>query len=342
MNIERPKNMPSSETVSSIESLSLTEIQKHANESPIVYLHRAEKLITEELKKEKGFLFDSSRSLEEDLSPKIIALIDAVAKNASSHQGHNNNIEQQDTDKILEEVRAKISGNPQLQDSEFNSNNFDTTQRNRKFFEIQPGQGDAKRETYWNTLFFQYNTEATKVLAKKILDDKEIILLGGGRSKLKKELQENNINPAFVLNIDPFVENPEQDADEVISLNACDQDLIKSLEQSGINPVDEIWAEYSVPAYLNNTKEIKQLFVNIDSLLKNGGTARIWPLAVGSRGVNDEEFNACKDGLTESIKNIASSGNYEISLYKSAGRNGLTLYKKNLDREKLQNEKDKR
>ncbi|MEA1962860.1 MAG: hypothetical protein U9M94_01320 [Patescibacteria group bacterium] len=320
--MEQPKNIPDTKIVQSKEIPPSLEVLRYEGESQAAYLHRTEDAVTKKLEKEKGLLFDPSRSTEEELSPEIKTLIAAIAENAKLSYDDRN--AKQNIDEVLKTVSDSIGGHSKLQGDEFSSDSFDTTQRSRKFFEIQPGKGSAKRETYWNTLFFQYNTEETRGLAKGMLNGKEIILFGGGRSKLKKELEEYDIHPAHILNIDPFVENPEKDADHVISLNACSDNLIESLNISA----DEIWAEYSVPSYVGDPQEIKQLIFNIDGLLKQGGTARIWPLDVG-RGTSDEQFEACKTALAESIRTICSDNKYEVSLYKSAGRNGLILYKKN-------------
>ncbi len=337
MNIGQPKNIPETEIATSVESSQSLEISRQKSESEATYLHRAEDVVTKKLRKEKGLLFDPSRSTEEELSTEIKTLIATIAENAQSY--NNDESTEQDIDEVMEKVLDSIGGHSKLQGDEFSSSSFDTTQRGRKFFEIQPGTGAAKRETYWNTLFFQYNTEETRRLAKEMLDGKEIILLGGGRSKLKKELEKYDIHPEHISNIDPFVEDPEQDADNVIPLNSCSENLIESLNKAGVISADEIWAEYSVPAYVSDPKEIKQLMFNIDGLLKQGGTARIWPLEVG-KGTSDEQFEACKTVLVESIRNICSDNKYEISLYNSAGRNGLILHKKNPSREELRIEQD--
>ena len=90
---------------------------------------------------------------------------------------------------------------------------------------------------------------------------------------------------------------------------------------------DEILAEYSVPAYLNDPKEISQLIKNIDALLAEGGTARIWPLQVGKKGEESERF-ARRDALIDGIREINKTKKYEIILDESAGRSGtIKLHK---------------
>ncbi|MFH1838548.1 MAG: hypothetical protein ABH808_03590 [Candidatus Kuenenbacteria bacterium] len=215
---------------------------------------------------------------------------------------------------------------------------FNKTQRKRSFFKIYLKGGQAI-DTYWDTLFFPFNTKTTRVFAKKILNNKTIVLLGGGRSQLKKELQENDIIPHEIVNVDPFVKDIEEGADPVIPISASDVNFIEKMQQQGIQSADEIWAVYSVPAYLKDPKEIHQLIQNIDELLAPGGSARIWPIEVSGEGKEPELF-ARKNALIESIKNINEINKYEITLYESAGRPGFILYKLAPSEKELQKEKD--
>lgn len=311
--------------------------ERQANESQASYLQRAGEAVTKKLKEKFGILFDPfdpfdpGRLKEENLPQDIVTMIKDITVEALKSQEHSANSFKN------EDAISDIEGNIGYHDRGelTDSDSFEKTQRNRKFFEIQPGKGAAKRETYWNTLFFPYNTKATREFAKKILDDKTIVLLGGGHSQLKKELTENNIVPREIVNIDPFVENVEEGADRVISLSASDDNFIYRMSKEGIVGADEIWAEYSVPAYLEDPREIQRLIQNIDALLVEGGTARIWPLQVGGRG-EEQERTARKDALVDSIKGMNATGKYEIILYKAAGRNGITLHKLAPSREELQ------
>ncbi len=307
-------------------------INRLANESQVAYLSRASKLITSAIGKETGagILFDPTRTLEKDLSPTALALITKTMQEAR-RESPSETKQSADVVAILESIersigthRAGAEANPKDEVA------FDKTQRRRKFFEIQPGQGAAKRETYWNTLFFPYNTEATRAFAKEILDDKTILLLGGGKARLKEEMEQNNILAKEVLNVDPFVSETETGADTIIPLSATDENLPDIIRERGIESVDEIWAEYSVPAYLENSDEIKNLFKNIDILLAPDGYARIWPAEV-KHGEN-VEVNARKKALLESLNKLVASGKYEIIAFRAAGRPGFTLHKLKLDR----------
>ncbi len=241
-------------------------------------------------------------------------------------------------EEVIKKIEEKI-GYRDKRENYTDSNSFDNTQRNRKFFEIQPGKGSAKRETYWNTLFFLYNTKATREFAKKILDNKTIVLLGGGRSQLKQEFKEHDIIPRDIINVDPFVDNIEEAADPVILINAADKNFIEKMHLQGIDGADEIWAEFSVPAYLDDPEEIKQLMQNIDLLLVPGGTARIWPIKVSGEGENLDQI-ARKNALMDSIKDIIKTNKYEFILYESAGHSGLIFHKLAPSTKDLQNIQD--
>ncbi|QQS61509.1 MAG: hypothetical protein IPN70_01070 [Candidatus Moraniibacteriota bacterium] len=310
-------------------------IERQSGESQAFYLQRAGTTVTKKLKEKFGMLFDPGRSKEEDLPQNIITLIEDIslealkAKENSTSSFKNEGVIRDIAENVEYHNRGKLT----------DSDSFDTTQRNRKFFEIQPGKGAAKRETYWNTLFFPYDTKATRSFAKEILDDKTIVLLGGGRSQLKEELTENDITPREIINVDPFVENVEEGADRVVALSASDENFIDRMNEEGIVGADEIWAEYSVPAYLEDPREIQQLIQNIDALLTEGGTARIWPLEVGGNGEEGDRIFR-KEALVTSIKEINATGTYEIILQKAAGRHGITLHKLAPSREELQKRED--
>ena len=309
------------------------DIGRKLNESQISYLQRAGELVTKKLKEKLGLLFDPGRIKETELPQEALDMIDDIMSEALRPQEFSVNLSRnEETIKHISEIVGYHDK------SEFtDSDSFDKTQRNRNFFKTDTSS--AKRETYWNTLFFPYNTEATRNFAKQMFDNKTIVLLGGGRSQIKTELNEYGIHPNKIVNVDPFVENIEESADTVIPLSATDRNFKEQMHENGIEGADEILAEYSVPAYLEKPEDIKQLMQNIDQLLIPGGTARIWPIMVGGRGDKAEQI-ARKDTLIESVRNISRLNKYEISVYESAGRPGLTLYKLALSKEELQQKED--
>lgn len=312
--------------------ISRIDIERQQKESSHDYLVRAAESITAVLKKGKGVLFDSARVKESDLSKEIITQIETVMLHASEKKE-----EWYDSAKnkqTLIEIENAISfhGKTSLESSE----DFDKTQRSRGFFEQKPGTGAASRETYWNTLFFPYNTESTREFAKQDLDEKTIVLLGGGRSELKQELSKYDIHPKEIINVDPFVEDVKEGADYVVHMSASDHGLVEKLKENGIENVDEVWAEYSVPAYLENPAEISQLLENIDTILAPGGSVRIWPLQVGGGG-SDEEMSVRKEVFMESLRKLDEK-KYNIVTYKSVGREGIILKKYNKTKAELHQE----
>jgi len=303
------------------------KLDRMKDESRTAYLSRTSNLITSIIRKEsgQGMFFDPYRAHEKDLSPTVLELISKTMKEAR-YESTPKPISMTDAKDILESIERSIGTHRAARVAHPKDESaFEKTQRRRKFFEIQPGQGAAKRETYWNTLFFPYNTESTRVFAKEILDGKIILLLGGGRARLKEELKKNNISPHEILNIDPFISETEPEADPVVPISAANQNLPDVLRERDIKSVDEIWAEYSVPAYLENPNEIRNLFQNIDALLAEGGYARIWPTEV--KNGNNGEVNARKTALLESLNSLITGGKYEITAFRAAGRPGFTLHK---------------
>ena len=230
-------------------------------------------------------------------------------------------VDQEANARIIESIERSL-GTHEHEAKPKDEETYEKTERSRKMFE----RGDQKRgETYWNTLFFPHNTEATRAFAKEILDDKTVVLLGGGKARLKEEMEQGGIRPKEVLNIDPFVSEVEPGADTVISASATDERLPDILRERGIEKVDEIWAEYSVPAYLDNPDDIKRLFKNIDTLLTENGSARIWPTML--REGTDAENETRKAALTEALNELNTTGKYEITEFEGAGRPGFTLKK---------------
>jgi len=301
------------------------EIKRDDDESQPLYMQRAGRAIVSALMREKGKLFDPSRLRESDVDPNIRALVAEVMENANNTNAVNDGVYSAELNaQAIEVVEAAISYHDKRLQG-LNSNEFDTTERDRKFFETNPTSPSSKRETYWNTLFFPLITPECREFAKKFLDKKKIVLLGGGRSRLTEELEENDIHPQQILNADPYVEKPEDGSDTVVPISASSRDFKGKMSSLGIEKADEIWAEYSVPAYLEDPEEISQLFDNIDQVLAENGTARIWPLEVGGSG-DDEARLIRKNALLESIRKMDSSKKYEIAIYKSAGRFGITIH----------------
>ncbi len=296
------------------------ELVRHPDESQSSFLFRSASAVTEAIRAERGgdLTFDAYRITEQNLSPKAKEIIVQVTAEARKHVTAERPVDNSET---LRSIEQSIGVNTK---EATNEGEFERTQRGRRLFEIQPGKGSsAKRETYWNTLFFPYNTEATRGLARELLTDKTIVVLGGGHAHLKEEMLKNGITPKEVLNVDPFVSTPESGSDSVIPLSATNERLPETLRERGIERADEIWAEYSVPAYLKDPSEITALFQNIGTLLAENGSARIWPLAVSTG--SEAEIQSRKTALVESLTKLSASGKYEIAKFEAAGRAGVFL-----------------
>ncbi len=92
----------------------------------------------------------------------------------------------------------------------------------------------GRPETYWNTLFFPCNTKSTQFFVQEILNNKTIALLGGGRSQIGEEFKKYNITSYKIVNVDPYVENIEKEADTVIPISASDPNFMKKIREGGV------------------------------------------------------------------------------------------------------------
>jgi hypothetical protein len=298
------------------------EILRKPGEIQPEYLHRAGcelVKIIREAKKDKLYTPLRDKNLIEIGTNTIHDILKEARKESSSLSADNT--------KEIEYIKNHVGGFKHLKvEKPANSADFDQTQRDRKFFDRQYGKGNSQYETYWNTLFFPYNTKETRAFAKEILDNKTIALLGGGRAKIGKELEEYGIKPKNIVNIDPFIEIPEPDADTVVSANAADNKFMEKLEEHNIKKADEIWAEFSVPAYLETPEEIIQLLKNIDSLLAENGNARIWPIVVSGAEGEQTFFNK-KEALVRGLDDLNKTKKYKISYYDAAGHTGIIIHK---------------
>jgi len=181
---------------------------------------------------------------------------------------------------------------------------FDKTQRDRGMFER--GIGAASHESYCSQLFASAsNPEITKFVAES-LDGKTIVNLGGGNAKIAHELRESHGVQVDMKNIEPYASEralQDPDSDPIISANPAEANFF---ETSGLDQhsQDEVWAEYSVPAYLGTAEEITNLFDNIQKLLKPEGIARIGHCGL----VTGENNEGRRQALIDSLKAAADKG----------------------------------
>lgn len=105
---------------------------------------------------------------------------------------------------------------------------------------------------------------------KNKLDGKRILLIGGGASPLKKELEKMGCE-CHVTNIDiNSYENPKLTADTTIVGNFLDHDF-------GEEQFDEVWALHSLPTYARNGDEVDNFYRKSIQLLIQQGTLRVSP-----------------------------------------------------------------
>ncbi len=283
--------------------MSINIYTKRSNENEALYLKRIEEILKE------GLFFPKELSEEKKKIVKIA--FDEVRKVCKNHNFSLNSLQDDiDTYRIHNEF-------------DFSPTDFDKkTQRSRKFFGF--GKGVSKNQSYFNALFFHYDTEYGRDYIRQKMRDKEIVLLGGGHSKITKEFEENSIFPKRIVNIDPFIEKQKGDTDTLLKIDASCVDFIEKMKNNGVYGADEIWALFSVPVYLRDSQKIEQLFVNIDNLLNVNGTLRIWPLSVWADG---DELNILKrkEALQKAIEKY--SKNYDVTIVDALGYTKLVAQK---------------
>jgi hypothetical protein len=150
------------------------------------------------------------------------------------------------------------------------------------------------------------------------INGKDIMLLGGGDS-VRDIIDFNNnfsgkgLTPSKIINIDPYILSEEVIKGEIVNMkdtrlyesfpvSATDKDgVIRSIQETGLEGVDEIWASYSVPFYLDNMSDVRKMFDVITLSLKPGGNARITPLSMMTEHpeVDSEEFANIVDEINE-------------------------------------------
>ncbi len=301
------------------------EIKKLPGESSSKYLWRLAEALTSKLQAKLGPLFDPNRLSDAE----TLAIVDQYIQAAILQDMHDVTRQpdfQADNEKAFATFVAGIATHrPRVGDT-FDIATFDQTERNRGFFASTRGGKVAKRETYWNTLFFPFNSSMAPALARNMLDHKNVVLLGGGNARLGEELKKQNVSLKDIVNVDPFVDTTQSGLDPVVGVSAGDRSLVEAMKQRNIGAVDEVWAEYSVPAYLQTPEEIMAMFANIDALLAPGGNARIWPTEVKSDS-NDAAVNARRQAFIQSVQSLVRTGNYQLVTYRSAGRAGIVLHK---------------
>lgn len=198
---------------------------------------------------------------------------------------------------------------------ERNADEFEKTNQERNFFGIRGKSNDSK--SYSTSLFAlpftPENHPLIKDYYKKILDNKNIILLGGGDSAVDL-LKDPETKPKQVINIDPFLKKETFDKNPQgnyynLDKKADDPTLSDYFKEQGIK-ADEIWASYSVPLYLKNHEEVANLFNNIKNILAENGKCRITPMSIDKGNQDNIDIKSIlKDLIKDKEFNIKLLGN---------------------------------
>ncbi len=194
---------------------------------------------------------------------------------------------------------------------------FDRTEINRDFSKKVPGKKPPLIESLFDLDCL--SKEHRKELLRKILDNKKIILLGGGDS-INDLILESDIKPSSIVNIDSFIKFEDKDKNQrknyrSIVLEAESEEL----KNFGIEKADEIWATWSVPMYLETAKDIENMFKNIDHLLAVNGILRIHPLFLldfkrDGHEMFDraEKFEVRKSAWVKSVSELLKTERYNM------------------------------
>lgn len=182
---------------------------------------------------------------------------------------------------------------------------FDNLLNNRSFF-----NNLYARDGIIDNLFLIGNptTEQQKEYLSSLLKDKNVLLVGGGRSC--EDLADEEFGIKSLINIDPFLSPDGESRLSDLQIYrhfdyfSQDNNLVKKLD----GKFDEIWAHYSVPMYSKTPEDMRASFDNMVSLLSVGGTIRIYPLLVGYDYSLEESgrrmSNSMFDALAEIVKGL--------------------------------------
>jgi hypothetical protein len=168
-----------------------------------------------------------------------------------------------------------------------------------------------------------YKFDKVGPLFERRINDKTIIVLGGGNS-MNDFLSTKKFHPKKIVNVDPYIKKEKINKNkrgiyESFSLGAESEFLVSELENSSIQKVDEIWASYSVPFYLETAEAIHSMFKNMDALLSEGGVLRITPLYLSEFSTESKEIFGVADSFDErkrafigAVKQLLDTGKYNL------------------------------
>lgn len=164
----------------------------------------------------------------------------------------------------------------------------------------------------------------TNEIIKDAVDNKNIIILGGGDSVMDLLTDKDlDLTPKSVTNIDPYIISEYKDKNlkniyKSISLHAESPNLISELNNQNIPKADEIWASWAVPTYSERVEDITALFKNIDAIIAVGGIVRIYPLEIANLEKDEmfdaDDFEKRKDAWVQATKDLVDTGRYNLDI----------------------------
>lgn len=189
---------------------------------------------------------------------------------------------------------------------------YDGTQRDRKMFTAGETGGSSRTESYFSQLFAgAVNPELVQRVAEG-LQGKKILNLGGGNAKLTAELAAHGVQSAEVINVEPYPSDSALEGggyDHIVQENPAEQNFFERSELPE-QSVDEIWAVFSVPAYLGTDKEVNTVFDNVKRAIKPGGIIRMshFGLAESASDVAGTSFAERTEALMGSLESAKDEG----------------------------------
>lgn len=197
---------------------------------------------------------------------------------------------------------------------------YANTNQGRKFLE-KGRKRDA--HSYAHMMFglpekFVNTPQGLELLHEKV-DNKSIFLFGGGES-VHDLLTSEEFHPKSVINFDPYIKSEliDRNTNNIYrseDISAADPVISQKIEQGEIPNADEIWMTYSVPFYLDNAKEIKDLINNAVLSLNEDGNIRISPIMLQNTEAGGENFGTRKQALLDSLRSLTDSKDYNVTVF---------------------------
>lgn len=144
--------------------------------------------------------------------------------------------------------------------------------------------------------------------SENIPSNQNILLVGGGKSQIRKALPMHNITN---YDLTP-VSHSDKIANTEIEGNFCTK-----LDDRVKNNHDQIWSLFSLPMYAESTTQIKGFFNNAVSSLKDGGIIRIFPIEhYGESASKNPSYSLITEELIEFEKNSINIMEQNPDLFK--------------------------